>query len=489
MFDALLTKLETDLRTAFDGALTGLVATARTQLDNVIAEVTRERAKGLAEVAREKTDLHREITSMYKHKEAHEGRVILNVGGYRYETSVQTLRRLPHTFFDAYFSGRYAQDVCADGSIFIDRDGEHFGQVLQYLRDGVVSVAEQAASELDVSVVRWLKREFGFYCIELIADQKEVTFAAGGYDANNTIIASMERYDVANDAWREMASMGTARTNFALCGLDGELYAMGGIDAGENFLMSVERYNPSLDSWSATTPMPRACAAHCAVAVGGVIYVMGGVKKVDGGHNGVMSVLKFDSRTQVWSEVTRIPQTRAYAGACAVGSDIYFLGGNGADKSFPTTTFRYDTKTDAWSTLAPMPEAKSLHAICAFRGMIYVLGGWAADLKAASSVHCFDPVANLWSVVTPMSTSRTKFASFVLGDRMYVMGGKNIDQPLSLASLERYDPVSDTWTQLCAMTQTRYMFSAHTMQVEVNLFDSLVLKAKSAQSTLKVSCS
>jgi hypothetical protein len=27
--------------------------------------------------------------------------------------------------------------VCADGSIFIDRDGEHFGQV-QYLRDGVI---------------------------------------------------------------------------------------------------------------------------------------------------------------------------------------------------------------------------------------------------------------------------------------------------------------------------------------------------------------
>jgi hypothetical protein len=99
---------------------------------------------------------------MHKQKEAQEGRVLLNVGGYRYKTSVQTLRRLPHTFFDAYFSGRYAQDVCADGSIFIDRDGEHFGQVLQYLRDGVVSVAEQEASELDVGVLRWLKREFDF---------------------------------------------------------------------------------------------------------------------------------------------------------------------------------------------------------------------------------------------------------------------------------------------------------------------------------------
>jgi hypothetical protein len=54
---------------------------------------------------------------------------------------VQTLRRVPHTFFDAYFSGRYAQDVCDDGSIFVDRDGEYFGHVLEYMRDGVVSVA------------------------------------------------------------------------------------------------------------------------------------------------------------------------------------------------------------------------------------------------------------------------------------------------------------------------------------------------------------
>ena len=60
---------------------------------------------------------------------------------------------MPHTFFDAYFSGRYAQDACVNGSIFIDRDGEHFGQVLQYLRDGVVAVAEQEASELDVGVL------------------------------------------------------------------------------------------------------------------------------------------------------------------------------------------------------------------------------------------------------------------------------------------------------------------------------------------------
>jgi type VI protein secretion system component VasK len=91
--------------------------------------VTKERNKTLAEVAQERADLHREIEAMQTHQAKQEGRVELNIGGYRFQTSVDTLRRVPHTFFDAYFSGRYAQDVCDDGSIFVDRDGENFGHI------------------------------------------------------------------------------------------------------------------------------------------------------------------------------------------------------------------------------------------------------------------------------------------------------------------------------------------------------------------------
>jgi hypothetical protein len=116
MFDALLDKLETDLRAALNTAVTGLVATARTRLEVAVAELADERTRGLAEVADERAkglddvdrrqrELSREIEAMQRHKEAQEGRVELNIGGYRYETSAQALRRVPHTFFDAYFSG------------------------------------------------------------------------------------------------------------------------------------------------------------------------------------------------------------------------------------------------------------------------------------------------------------------------------------------------------------------------------------------------
>jgi hypothetical protein len=87
----------------------------------------------------------------HTHKEAQEGRVELNISGYHFETSVQTLRRIPHTFFDAYFSSRYAQDVCNDGSIFVDRDGKHFGHVLEYMCDGVGGGVRRASERVPVA--------------------------------------------------------------------------------------------------------------------------------------------------------------------------------------------------------------------------------------------------------------------------------------------------------------------------------------------------
>jgi hypothetical protein len=78
---------------------------------------------------------------------------------------------VPHNFFDAYFSGRYAQDMCADGSIFVDRDGEHFGHVLEYMRDGVLAVAEPCALS-NVSLLRILKRDFGFYCMSFVQSRQ-----------------------------------------------------------------------------------------------------------------------------------------------------------------------------------------------------------------------------------------------------------------------------------------------------------------------------
>jgi hypothetical protein len=254
------------------------------------------------------------MEAMHKHKEAQEGRVKLNIGGYRFQTSVQTLRRVPHTFFDAYFSGRYAQDVCEDGSIFVDQDGEHFGHVLQYMRDGVVMVAKPCAN-LSVSLLRALKREFGFYCIELVAEQEaepDMAYVVRGMGVGELdTLSSMERYAASLGQWSAVAAMGTTRGNFGVCVLAGELYISGGHDDDDNLFSSVEKYTPSSDTWSAVAHLPAARSFYASVAVGSTMYALGGI--VAGAHANQVhtaSVLKFDSTQGTWSESAPMPIVR-----------------------------------------------------------------------------------------------------------------------------------------------------------------------------------
>jgi N-acetylneuraminic acid mutarotase len=510
MFDSLLTKLETELRDGMSLAVAGFVTTACAQLEGALAEVDKERANGLAAVAKERdialaevdtrrAELTREVAAMHRHKEAQEGRVELNIGGYRFETSVQTLRRIPHTFFDAYFSGRYAQDVCNDGSIFEDRDGAHFGYVLEFLRDGVISMADRGASELDVSVLRWLKREFGFYCIELSSkDMEETAFAVGGRKGfkMEDIISSVERYDSVSNAWHSAASMAMARQEFAICAHADNLYVIGGQDADGVNLASVERYNRVSGTWSEAPAMPRARWEHVACAIGDTLYVFGGseegifYEEEEDDYRPTDSMLKFDIRTELWTEMTSKWNGRGIPAVCVLGSAIYIFGGDEWDahahsnRAETSTTFRINTETEQWSMLAPMPQPKTAHGACVLNGLIYVIGGFQ-DGCALDSVHRFDPATNTWSTLASMTFARATLQTFVLDGSIYAIGGWNSSPERALRMVERYDVSSDTWTVVSdmAMGVGRSSFGAVVMggPQEVDLFDSLVAKARRSQ--------
>ena len=58
----------------------------------------------------------------------------LNVGGTLFTTSLSTLTRFPETMLGAMFSGRHELHKNAAGAYFIDRDGRHFHEILNFLR-------------------------------------------------------------------------------------------------------------------------------------------------------------------------------------------------------------------------------------------------------------------------------------------------------------------------------------------------------------------
>ncbi|CAF1263987.1 unnamed protein product [Rotaria magnacalcarata] len=70
-----------------------------------------------------------------------QGKVILDVGGEKYTTSVEVLTREKDTFFTALFSKQWQLERDPDDkSIFIDRNGKIFTYILEYLRTNTVPI-------------------------------------------------------------------------------------------------------------------------------------------------------------------------------------------------------------------------------------------------------------------------------------------------------------------------------------------------------------
>eukprot|EP00760_Papus_ankaliazontas_P038576 PhM_4_TR9194/c0_g1_i1/m.16018 len=67
-------------------------------------------------------------------------KVTLDIGGHCYSTTMATLRRYPRSLFGKMFSGRAPLPAVDEhsGGYFFDRNGELFGFILDFLRDGSV---------------------------------------------------------------------------------------------------------------------------------------------------------------------------------------------------------------------------------------------------------------------------------------------------------------------------------------------------------------
>uniref|UniRef100_A0A0E0BAX1 BTB domain-containing protein n=1 Tax=Oryza glumipatula TaxID=40148 RepID=A0A0E0BAX1_9ORYZ len=92
--------------------------------------------------------------------------VLLNIGGSRYETTADTLtQRDPGSLLAAALSGAAAHGLptTEDGAVFVDRDGELFRHVLNWLRDGAVPALADAE-------YRQLLREAEYYRLPGLID-------------------------------------------------------------------------------------------------------------------------------------------------------------------------------------------------------------------------------------------------------------------------------------------------------------------------------
>ena len=133
--------------------------------------------------------------------------------------------------------------VDANGRAFVDRDGDVFPFVLRYLRDGVVDLEGHSAS-----MVRRVKREFGYFNIELLS-WVEGCFVAGGQNRKGEGMATVERFDLAGGGWQAVAPLPAPMQHVPLCSLgEGTLYAVGGVNEEDESVTAVHKYDVCTDT-------------------------------------------------------------------------------------------------------------------------------------------------------------------------------------------------------------------------------------------------
>lgn len=105
-------------------------------------------------------------------------------------------------------------------------------------------------------------------------------YTTGGFFGGQHL-TTVERFDLANQAWSTVSPMLTGRDNAAVTAAGGLLFAIGGgkdtliPGANDDVIPDVESFNPSAGTWTAKTPMPIALTRLGAVTIGAAIYVFG----------------------------------------------------------------------------------------------------------------------------------------------------------------------------------------------------------------------
>merc|ERR1712176_1412410 len=97
-------------------------------------------------------------------------RIIINVGGSMYETTLNTLSTDQNSMLSAMFSGRFKIERDENGSIFIDRDPTHFRHVLNFLRDGIDYLKHGGLLQQSDVVLMELLQEAKYYSIRPLVD-------------------------------------------------------------------------------------------------------------------------------------------------------------------------------------------------------------------------------------------------------------------------------------------------------------------------------
>lgn len=194
-------------------------------------------------------------------------------------------------------------------------------------------------------------------------------YVAGGMDANIccNAINRFDEYDIATDKWKQKADLPMNLNHSGICALSGKIYIISGYTGGNYSGQGVTKncyvYTPLTNSWAEISPLPIACAAPGVVTYKGKIYVFGGNKNIGFDTFGNKTVYEYDPDKNSWVLINnQMPYGRCHIGTGLIGSKVYLSPGRPGriERSKDDIVQEFDfTKmekgADAWRVMNSLP--------------------------------------------------------------------------------------------------------------------------------------
>lgn len=274
-------------------------------------------------------------------------------------------------------------------------------------------------------------------------------------------------YDVAADAWVDMASTDTqrpsARRQMRSAWTGTELLIWGGVDANGDNVGDGALYDPSTNAWRAISHVNEPTARSYDVNgwTGSRFVVWGGADA--GGATATGAI--FDPATNTWTAMSMdlhnaagtiigpLPLRPDYGSAALGGGRIVVFGGD--DAGSPVNTgFTFDPQKNIWTatdtTGAPSPRSMAL--LGAFESGIFAFGGkGGAKPSHPTDGARLDLATGVWerlpSMLAPQSTDYEGSSGSLLrvGAHLVTFGGYSEDT--DHWTLQAFDVSKKLWSQ------------------------------------------
>ena len=214
--------------------------------------------------------------------------------------------------------------------------------------------------------------------------------------------------------------------NGSAVAVDTDIYLFGGGGASK----SAYKYDTTTNIYTELTDIPFSFRFGSAVSIGTNIYLFGGSRAST-------TAYKYDTLTNTYTLLSAI-RTFYNGSAVAVGTDIYLLGGNSANGEIT----KYNTITETFTTISEaIPYDFENGAAVAVGTDIYLFGG--GDSTYQKFTYKYDTLTNVFTKLSDIPIEFSDDIAVTIDTNIYLFFGKKA---------YKYDTLTNTYTQLASLS-------------------------------------